>query len=202
MQATLQSIGSKPWFTPSTAAVVLIDHQLGTASLIKSQDSQVALQNAALLAKTAVILGMPLVLTSSMEDQFQGLISPLIQEAAPEAYAKRVKRRGIVDAWADPNFKAAVVATNRTQLIMAGVTTDICLIFPSIDAVNDGFEVKAVMDASGSPFELSENTARLQMQEAGVGLTATITILAELVQDWAGPHGPELQKLMMATLPH
>jgi nicotinamidase-related amidase len=202
MQATLQSIGSKPWFTPATAAVVLIDHQVGTATMIKSLDAQVALQNAALLAKTALILGMPLVLTSSMEDNFQGLISPLIQEAAPEAYAKRIKRRGIVDAWTDPNFKAAVVATNRTKLIMAGVTTDICLIFPSIDAVNDGFEVKAVMDASGSPFELSESTARIQMQEAGVVLTATITIIAELIQDWSGPNGPELQKLMMATLPH
>jgi len=201
MQATLQSIG-KPWFTPSTAAVVLIDHQVGTASMIKSQDSQVSLQNAALLAKTALLLGMPLVLTSSMEDQFQGLISPLIQEAAPEAYAKRVKRRGIVDAWADPNFKAAVVATNRTKLIMAGVTTDICLIFPSIDAVNDGFEVKAVMDASGSPFEVSESMARLQMQEAGVVLAATQTIISELVQDCSSPHGPELQKLMMALLPH
>jgi nicotinamidase-related amidase len=202
MQATLQANGSRPWFTPATAAVVLIDHQVGTVSTVKSLDPQVTLQNAALLAKTAIILGMPLVLTCSQEDHFQGLISPLIQEAAPDAYAKRVKRQGIVDAWADPNFKAAVVATNRTKLIMAGVTTDICLVFPSIDAVNDGFEVKAVLDASGSPFELSEGTARTQMQEAGVVLTATITIIAELVQDWTGPHGPELQKLMMATLPH
>lgn len=169
--------------------------------MIKTQDPNAALKNAALLAKTAVMLGMPLVLTSSVEDNFQGLISPLIQEAAPEAYAKRVKRRGIVDAWTDPNFKAAVVATGRTKLIMTGVTTDICLLFPAIGAVNDGFEVKAVIDAAGSYFEISETMARLQMQDAGVILTSTISIIAELVQDWSAPHGPELQKLMMASMP-
>ena len=126
----------------------------------------------------------------------------MIQEAAPEAYACRVKRQGIVDAWEDPNFKSAVEATNCKQLIMAAFTTDICLVFPTISAVKDGFAVKAVMDASGSPFEISEDMARRQMEGGGVILTATITIIAELVQNWASPHGPELMKLMMSTLPH
>ena len=66
---------------------------------------------------------------------------------------------------------------------MAGVTTDVCLVFPAIDAVTEGYNVQAVMDASGSPFELSEDMARRRMQDAGVVLTATNTIIAELAPE-------------------
>lgn len=190
-----------PKFDSESAAMILIDQQVGTGSLVRTIDVNVAIRNAALLAKTAIILGMPIVVTSSEETNFQGPIADEIQKAAPDAFARRVRRQGIVDAWEDPNFKKAVEATNRRQLIMSAFTTDICLVFPTISAVNDGYAVKAVMDASGSPFELSEDMARRQMQDQGVVLTATITIVAELVRNWAGPHGPELQKLMMATLP-
>src|SRR5205823_5691226 len=68
---------------------------------------------------------------------------------------------------------------------MGGITTDICLVFPAISAAQEGFEVQAVIDASGSPFGISEDMARRRMERAGVGLTATNTIVAELVHDWA-----------------
>jgi len=90
----------------------------------------------------------------------QGPLAPALQQVAPEAHKARVKRLGIVNAWDDPNFKAGVAATGRKQLIMAGVTTDICLVSPSICAVDDGYEVQAVLDASGSSLEIQEETAR------------------------------------------
>ena len=155
------------WFHRETAALVLIDHQIGTMQLVKNIASDAALRNAVLLAKAAKTLGMPIVMTASMEGHIQGPLAPALQQVAPEAYQARVKRLGIVNAWADPNFKAAVAATGRNQLVMAGVTTDICLVFPSINAVNDGYEVQAVMDASGSSFELQEDTARRRMERAG-----------------------------------
>ncbi|MHC5830304.1 MAG: isochorismatase family protein, partial [Nostoc sp.] len=65
---------------------------------------------------------------------------------------------------------------------MAGITTDVCLVFPAISAVREGYNVQAVMDASGSPFHLSEDLARQRMHDAGVVLTTTITIIAELVK--------------------
>ena len=113
----------------------------------------------------------------------------------------RVKRVGIVNAWADKNFSAAVKATGRKQLIMAGVTTDICLVFPAMSAVQEGFEVQAVMDASGSTYEIQEEMARRRMENAGVVLTTTNTIVAELVQDWASPQGSQLIGLLMSTAP-
>lgn len=148
------------WFDRETSALILIDHQIGTLQLVKNIASDAALRNAVLLAKAAKTLGMPIVMTASMEDHVQGPLAPALRQVAPEAYDARVKRLGIVNAWADPNFKAAVEATGRRHLVMAGVTTDICLVFPSISAVNDGYEVQAVLDATGSSFELQEDTAR------------------------------------------
>jgi nicotinamidase-related amidase len=188
-------------FTPETCALVLIDYQVGTLQLIRSISSDLALRNAVILAKAAKAYDMPVVLTTSQEDQIQGALSPSLQKVLPEAFKKRVKRVGIVNAWTDPKFVAAVKATGRKQLIMGGVTTDICLIFPSMSAVQEGFEVQAVLDASGSSYEIQEEMARRRMERAGVMLTTTNTMVAELVQDWSSPQGSELVKLLVSTAP-
>ncbi|KQT52319.1 MULTISPECIES: isochorismatase family protein [unclassified Aureimonas] len=183
-------------FTPQNTALLLIDHQVGTMQLIKNIEADSAKRMALALAKAARILGIPTVLTSSQEDRAQGPLLPELEEILPEAFAARVKRAGIVNAWNDPAFKAAVEATGRKNLIMAGVTTDVCLVFTAIDAVGEGFEVQAVMDASGSPFELSEDMSRRRMENAGVVLTATNTVIAELAQDWSSPEGGQLIQLL------
>ena len=131
-------------FTPENSALLLIDHQVGTMQLIKNIDKELAAKQSIALAKMAKILGIPVVITSSQEDNAQGPILPEIAETLPEAYEARVKRLGVVNAWADQEFHDAVVATGRKNLIMAGVTTDVCLIFPAIDAVTEGFAVQAV----------------------------------------------------------
>jgi nicotinamidase-related amidase len=141
------------------------------------------------------------VITSSQEDHIQGPIASSLQRVLPAAYQARIKRAGIVDAWGDPHFKAAVKATERRQLIMGAVTTDICLVFPAISAVEDGYEVQAVLDASGSPFEIGENVARRRMDRAGVWLTSANTTIAELVQDWSTPQGMQLIPLLLASAP-
>lgn len=188
-------------FKPDTAALLLIDHQVGTMQLIKSISPDLALRNAVNLAKAAKELKMPVVLTASMEDYLQGPLSPALEKVLPKEYAARVKRMGIVNAWDDPNFKAAVLATGRKQLVMAGVTTDICLVFPAISAVREGFEVLAVLDAAGSPSDLSEEMARRRMEQEGVILTTTATVIAELVHDWASPAGQVLIQLLLAANP-
>jgi nicotinamidase-related amidase len=188
-------------FTPENSALVLVDYQVGTLQLIRSNSSDQSLRNAVMLAKAAKAYGMPIVLTTSQEDHIQGPLAPALQHISPEAYKNRVKRVGIVNAWSDPNFSAAVEATGRKKLIMGGVTTDICLIFPSISAVQAGFDVQAVMDASGSSYEMQEEMSRRRMERAGVVLTTTNTIIAELVQDWSSPQGSELVMLLIATAP-
>lgn len=183
-------------FTPSNTALLLIDHQVGTMQLIKNLPLDQVRTNTIALAKAARILNLPVVLTSSQEDRVQGPLIPELAEILPEAFASRVKRAGIVNAWKDDQFRKTVVATGRQNLLMAGVTTDVCLVFPSISAVLDGFGVQAVLDASGSPYELSEDMSRRRMQDAGVVLTATNTAIAELAQNWSTPEGTQLISLL------
>lgn len=152
------------------------------------------------LAKAARILNMPVVLTSSQEERLQGPLMPELAQILPEAFEARIKRAGIVNAWSDANFRNAAAATGRKNLIMAGVTTDVCLVYPSISAVEEGFRVQAVMDASGSPFELSEDMSRRRMEKAGVVLTATNTMIAELAQDWSTPAGSQLIQLLFTDV--
>lgn len=179
-------------FSPVDSALLLIDHQLGTMKLIKNIPVEVVKRNTLALAKTAKILNIPVVLTSSQEQNVQGPLLPELEQILPEAFAARVQRAGIVNAWNDPHFKKAVEATGRRNLIMAGVTTDVCLVYPAISACREGYQVQAVMDASGSPYEISEDMSRRRMEREGVVLTATNTLMAELAQDWSRPEGSQL----------
>jgi nicotinamidase-related amidase len=179
-------------FSPSDSALLLIDHQLGTMKLIKNIPLEMVKRNTLALAKTAKILNIPVVLTSSPEQNVQGPLLPELEHILPEAFAARVRRAGIVNAWNDPNFKKAVEATGRRNLIMAGVTTDVCLVYPAISACREGFQVQAVVDASGSPYEISEDMSRRRMEREGVVLTTTNTLMAELAQDWSRPEGSQL----------
>jgi nicotinamidase-related amidase len=187
-------------FRPADSALVLIDHQIGTMQLIRTLPGEDARRFTLALAEAARILGLPVVLTSSQEDRVQGPLLPELETILPDAFRARVIREGVVNAWADPAFKAAVEATGRQNLIMAGVTTDVCLVFPAIDAVAEGYRVQAVLDASGSPFALSEETARQRMAKAGVTLAATNTVIAELAEDWPTEAGQKLLQLLFTDV--
>ena len=103
------------------AAVLLIDHQVGTMSWVKSIPVEEMKRNALMLAKTASIMKLPTVLTSSMEDHAQGPLMKELEEVLPEEFGSRIRRAGIVNAMNDENFAAAVKATGRKTLLVAGV---------------------------------------------------------------------------------
>lgn len=187
-------------FTPADTAVILVDHQVGTMQLIKNIPLEHARKATLALAKAAAILNLPVVMTSSQEDRLQGPLMPEPEGLLPGPFARRVKRAGIVNAWADTAFREAVIATGRRNLLMAGVTTDVCLVYPAIEAVEAGFRVQAVMDASGSPFGWSEDSSQRRMERAGVVLTASNTAIAELAQDWSTPAGQDLIALLFREL--
>ncbi|MGH9800376.1 MAG: isochorismatase family protein, partial [Blastocatellia bacterium] len=107
-------------FSSTDTVLLLIDHQIGTMKLIKNIPFDVVRRNTLALAKTAKILDIPVVLTSSQEQNVQGPLLPELEKILPEAYGARIQRAGIVNAWNDPNFKRAVEATGRRNLIMAG----------------------------------------------------------------------------------
>ena len=183
-------------FTADNAAMLLIDHQVGTMGWVRSVELEELQTNAIVLAKAAKALGMPVVLTSSMEDAPQGPLMPQLQEILPEEFANRVKRGGTVNCWEDDDFSSVAKKTGRKNLIMAGVTTDVCLAPPAISAVDEGFRVQAVVDASGSPTQIADDMAFRQMEKAGVVLTTTNALVAHLARDWSSEAGGALIQIL------
>lgn len=146
-------------FTPENSVMLLIDHQVGTMGWVGSANLEEIRNNTVALARAAHVTKMPLILTSSMEDQAQGPLFDELINAVPEAYENRILRGGVVDSMKDENFAAAVKATGRKNIIIAGITTDVCVVYPAITAIAEGYNVQVVVDGSGSPTTLADETA-------------------------------------------
>jgi nicotinamidase-related amidase len=185
-------------FSTDDTAMILIDHQVGTNTWASTTPLPLLQRNVIILAKFAKGTGMPVVLTSSQETNVQGPLMPELQEILPEAFAARIKRQGVVNAWDDPAFAEACRNTRRKNFVMAGVTTDVCMVAPAISAVEEGFIAKVVCDACGSTNQIAEEMSWRRMEKAGVGLTSTNAIVAELVKNWASPAGAVAFPLLTA----
>ncbi|MFU4219448.1 isochorismatase family protein [[Pseudomonas] boreopolis] len=183
-------------FTPDNAALLLIDHQVGTLSWTHSHVVDEVKKNAVMLAQIATAVGLPLVLTSSMEENVQGPLVPELEAVAPEAFANRIKRAGIVNAMHDPNFNNAVKATGRKKVIVAGITTEVCVVFPVLQLLDEGYEVQVVTDASASFTKIGDDAALRRIEQAGAVITSTAQVISELAVDWTTPEGQALGKLL------
>ncbi len=187
-------------FNADDTALLLIDHQVGTMGWVKSIPFEEMKRNAIMLAHTARILKMPVVLTSSMEEYAQGPLLSELQSILPTQFEQRVKRFGIVNAMDDVSFAAAVKATGRKKLVIAGVTNDVCTVYPALSLVRDGFAVQVVADAGGSPTQMADDISLRRMEKGGVTLTTTNQLIAELAGSWATPEGAELVQLIIEAL--
>lgn len=187
-------------FSGANAALLLIDHQIGTMGWARSLPFEELKRNTLMLAKSAAILGIPTVLTSSMEEHAQGPLLPELEAILPAQFAARIRRLGIVNAMEDENFAAAVRATGRSKLIIAGVTNDVCTVYPALSLVRDGFEVQVVADAGASPTRFADYIALRRMEKNGVTLTSTNQLIAELAGSWATPEGGRLVQVLMEAL--
>lgn len=178
-------------FNIEDTAIILIDHQVGTNTWASTTPLELLQRNVIILAKFAKGTEIPTVLTSSQETNVnvQGPLMPELQEILPEEFVARIKRQGVVNAWDDENFANACRNTGKKNFVMAGVTTDVCMVAPAISALEEGFNVKVVCDACGSTNQIAEEMSWRRMEGAGVGLTSTNAIVAELVKNWASPAG-------------
>lgn len=183
-------------FTPNNAAMVLIDHQIGTMGWTHSSDINLVKKNALRLARIAKAVDLPVVLTTSMEDQVQGPLAPELEQILPEAFAKRVKRPGIVNAMHHEGFSKAVKAINRKKLIVAGITTEICVTFPVLQMLEEGYEVQVSADASASWSQFGNELALRRMEQAGAVITTVDQIISELAIDWTSPNGQKLVAIL------
>jgi nicotinamidase-related amidase len=164
------------------ATVLMIDHQSGLISLVQDYTPNEFKNNVLALADVAKFFQLPTVLTTSFEDGPNGPIVPELKETFPDA--AYIPRPGQINAWDNEDFVAAVKRTGRRQLIVAGVVTDVCVAFPTLSALQEGYQVFVVTDASGT-FDLGVRTAALmRMQAAGAELVNWFAVACELHRDW------------------
>jgi nicotinamidase-related amidase len=164
------------------AAVLMIDHQAGLISLVQDYMPNEFKNNVLALADIAKFFKLPTILTTSFEEGPNGPIVPELKAAFPDA--PYIPRPGQINAWDNEDFVAAVKQTGRRQLIMAGVVTDVCVAFPCLSALQEGYQVFVVTDASGT-FDLGVRTAALmRMQSAGAEIMNWFAVACELHRDW------------------
>jgi len=185
-------------FTPDNAAMVLIDHQVGTMSWTHSIDINIVRKNTLKLAQIAKALEMPVVLDASMEYHinFTGPLIPELEQILPDAFAARIRRPGIVNAMHHEGFNKAVKATGRKKLIVAGITTEICITFPVLQMLEEGYEVQVAADASASFSQIGNDLALQRMHKAGAAIVTVPQIVSELALDWTSPNGKKLLSII------
>jgi len=198
--SVLPSGGGQALFDPSDIVFLLLDHQAGLFQVVKDIPVLDLRRNVEMLARLATLLNIPVITTASEPNGPNGPLMPEIERHAP--HAQYVPRKGEVNAWDNADFVDAVRATGRKTLIMAGVWTSVCVMFPALDAKAAGFDVYAVIDASGDPSEMASRTTLARFVQAGVIPTSTNAVLCEAHRTWARPEAAELAKLYMLTAPN
>ncbi|MEW9180908.1 isochorismate family cysteine hydrolase YcaC [Bacillus mycoides] len=167
----------------SDAAVLLVDHQTGLiSSLVRDYGVDEFKNNVLALANTAKFFDLPVILTTSFEDGPNGPLMQQLIELFPNA--PKIARPGQINAWDNDEFVKAIEATGKKQLIIAGVVTDVCVAFPALSAINAGYEVFVVTDASGTFSKQVADAALMRMSHGGVQLMNWFSVAAELQRDW------------------
>jgi nicotinamidase-related amidase len=184
---------TKTRFSMDDAALVLVDHQSGIMQLVHDYSPAEFRNNVIGLAKLGKVFNLPTVLTTSLGQGPNGPFIPEVVSMYPDVPV--IDRPGIISAWDDPKLVAAVEKTGRKNLIMAGVTVDVCLAFAAMQAVDAGYNVYGVIDASGALEVTIRENAVARMQDHGVIPINWTTVAAELQRDWRQPTGQELGRL-------
>lgn len=147
------------------AVVLLVDHQTGLISLVQDFSPNEFKNNVLALADLAKFFNLPTILTTSFEQGPNGPLVPELKEMFPQA--PYIARPGQINAWDNEDFVKAVKATGRKQIIIAGVVTDVCVAFPTLSALAEGFEVFVVTDASGTFNTTVQQAAWSRMTQRG-----------------------------------
>ncbi|MFZ5493328.1 MAG: isochorismate family cysteine hydrolase YcaC [Pseudomonadota bacterium] len=164
------------------AALLLVDHQAGLISLVQDFGPNEFKNNVLAVAACGKYFDLPTILTTSFEAGPNGPLVPELKDLFPDA--PYIARPGNINAWDNPDFVAAVKATGKRQLIIAGVVTEVCVAFPALSALQEGYDVWVVTDASGTFNEVTRHGAWLRMQAAGAQLINWFGLACELHRDW------------------
>lgn len=166
-------------------ALLLMDYQDNVLGTIFEQDRRVIELNVSTLATYAQMLDIPVILsTVAVQMGVNGPTISSLQAALPEVEAiDRTER----NAWRDPTFMAAVQATGRKRLVMSGISTSVCLQYPAVSALADGYEVCFIEDAVGDSTKELHDIAVMRLAHTGAVPNTTQAMMAEWDSDWASP---------------
>src|SRR5271155_2840848 len=192
--------GGKGLIDTTDTLMLLLDHQSGLFQNVKDISVAELRANTTALAKLAALLQIPLITTASVSDGPNGPLMPEIHEFAP--HRVYVPRKGEVNAWDNELFVKTVRETGKKTLIIAGVWTSVCVMFPSLDALAAGFKVYAVIDASGDPSEMASRTTLARFAQAGVVPISANAVLYELQRTWNRPDAAEVAQLYTMVAPN
>jgi len=199
MAKVLPSGGGQALIDVDDAVMLLLDHQTGLFQTVKDITVAELRANVMALARIATLLNVPIVTTSSVPDGPNG--PPMTELAKLAPHAVYVPRQGEVNAWDNDLFVKTVRATGKKTLIMAGVWTSVCVMFPALDAKAAGFDVYAVVDASGDPTEMVSRTTLARFAQAGVVPTSTNAVICELHRTWRRPEAAEIADIYTVATP-
>lgn len=174
--------GQRPVINPDDALMLLIDHQSGLFQTVGDMPMTELRARAAVLAKMATLANIPVITTASVPQGPNGPLIPEIHQNAP--HAQYIARKGEINAWDNPEFVAAVKASGKKQLIIAGTITSVCMAFLAISAVADGYQVFAVIDASGTYTKMAQEITLARVVQAGVVPMDTAAVASELQKTW------------------
>jgi nicotinamidase-related amidase len=204
--ATTLSAGARaeqagdPLMKASDAVLLLLDHQTGLFQTVKDIAVDDLRRNTTTLAEVAELLKVPIITTASEPNGPNGPLMEELATAAPNA--TYVGRKGEVSAWENPDFVKSVEATGRKTLIMAGVWTSVCVVFPAVQAKAAGYDVYAVMDASGDVSEMANQVTLARLVQAGVVPITTNAVVSELHRTWNRPEAAKLAEIYGKAAPN
>src|SRR5208282_5170944 len=168
--------------TPDNCVFLLIDYQPQMAFAVKNIDGQTLINNAVGLAKAAKVFAVPIILTTVAEKTFSGPMFSQLKDVFPDI---KLIDRTTMNCWEDDRVVAAVKKTGRKKIVMGGLWTEVCIVDPTIDSLQEGFEVYVVADACGGTSVMAHEMAMQRMIQAGAVPVTWLQVLLELQRDWA-----------------
>lgn len=191
--------GSLERLTPDNSVFLFVDHQSGLMNIVDNVETNRLKHYTLALAETAKLHGVPVILTTSDEAGPNGPLWPELRAIFPDA--PLISRPGQINAFDNRAFTEAVEATGRKKVIISGITTDVCVAFATLSALEMGYDVHVVADASGTMNEQVQDAAIMRMADAGATITNWFAVSAELLGDWRNSAGPGSAKLFSERLP-
>ncbi|NLU70350.1 isochorismatase family protein [Streptomyces sp. HNM0574] len=185
--------------TPDNAALVLIDYQPEQVGTVASIGHEELMLNVTAVARAAAAYGLPVVLTTVGVEL--GANSGTIEELRGALPETEEIDRTTLNSWEDPDFRAAVEATGRRKILMTGLWTEVCVAFPTLDMLREGYEIYPVADAIGGISPAAHDSAMQRMVHAGARPVTAISLTAELQRDWGRPDADRLRTIMRWYFP-